>query len=359
MRLEPLVEAIRGGQVESIHVGAIAVVDVSGRLRAHVGDPDLVTFLRSTAKPIQALALVESGAADAFEFGPREIAITCGSHSGSDTHAEVVRTMLARIGLDETALRCGVHRPGDKLTALRLEAAGVGPTPARHNCSGKHTGMLAQAIHRQLSIADYLDPRHPVQQTILRNIAEMTGLDQVAIAVAVDGCSAPTFAVPLRAAALAFARLVDPVELSPERQAACRRIVKAMQTHPDMVGGEASFDTRVMQALPGRLISKGGAEGYLGLGILPDTLFPGSPALGVAMKIADGDSARARGPASVGLLRQLGLLQDSIPPDLLPFATLPVLNNRETCVGEVRSVLELKWDLPTLPTNQEVGANQR
>lgn len=343
---QPLVEVLRGNQVESYHLGAIAVVDREGHLRAHVGDPDVVTFLRSTAKPIQALSLIESGAADAFGFEPRHIAIACGSHSGSDVHVEVVRDMLARIGLDEFALRCGAHRPGDKLTAARLEAAGAWPTPLRHNCSGKHAGMLAQAVHRGLTTADYLHPQHPVQQTILHNLAEMAGINAASIVIAVDGCSAPTFALPLRAAAYAFARLVDPVDLPPERQAACRHIVMAMQSHPEMVGGEASFDTRVMRALPGRLISKGGAEGYLGLGLLPDALFPGSPALGVAMKVADGDSPRARGPASFGLLVGLGLLDGQVPPEVQSFASLPVLNVRELHVGEVRPVLKLTWDLP-------------
>lgn len=344
--LQPLVAVLRGGQVESLHLGAIAVVDVNGRLRAHLGDPDFVTFLRSTAKPIQALSFVESGAADAFGFEPPHLAIACGSHSGSDAHAELIRAMLARIGLDEFALRCGVHRPGDRPTAARLEAAGAWPTPPRHNCSGKHTAMLAQAVHGGWSTPDYLDPRHPVQQTILKALAEMASVDPGSIAIGVDGCSAPTFAIPLRAAAYAFARLVEPSRLSPERQAACRRIIAAMQSHPEMVGGEASFDTRVMRSLPGRLISKGGAEGYLGLGILPDALFPGSPALGVAMKVADGDSPRARGPASFGLLRELGLLDRDIPPELQSFASLPVLNLRELQVGEVRPVLRLVWDLP-------------
>jgi len=346
MTFEPLVEVTRGDRVESVHLGAVAVVDAAGRLRAHVGDPDLVTFLRSTAKPLQALSLVESGAADAFEFGPCEIAIACGSHSGSDAHADVVRAMLARIGLDEFALRCGAHRPGDRPTALRLEAAGVGYTPARHNCSGKHTGMLAQAVYLSLPTAGYLDPRHRVQQAILHNVAAMAGLDASAIGVAVDGCSAPTFALPLRAAALAFARLVDPAGLSPERQTACRRIVAAMQAQPDMIGGEASFDTRAMRTLPGRLISKGGAEGYLGIGVLPGALYPNSPALGVAMKVADGDSPRARGPASVALLRELGLLDGAVPDELASFASRPVLNIRELQVGEVRPALKLVWDSP-------------
>jgi len=343
---EPLVEVLRGGQVESYHLGAIAVVDVQGRLRAHSGDPDVVTFLRSTAKPIQALSLIESGAADAFGLEPRHIAVACGSHSGSDAHVEVVRDMLARIGLDEFALRCGAHRPIDKATAARLEAAGAWPTPLRHNCSGKHAGMLAQAVYRGLSTADYLHPQHPVQQAILHTLAGMAGVEAASIVIAVDGCSAPTFALPLRAAAYAFARLVHPVDLPPERQAACRRIVMAMQNHPDMVGGEASFDTRVMRALPGRLIAKGGAEGYLGLGLLPDALFPGSPALGVAMKVADGDSPRARGPAAFGLLRALGLLDHEVPPEVQSFARLPVFNVRELHVGEVRPVVKLTWDLP-------------
>jgi L-asparaginase II len=346
VNLEPLVAVYRSGQIESLHLGAVAVVDATGRLRAHAGDPDFVTYLRSAAKPIQALSLVESGAADGFGFEARQLAVVCGSHSGSDVHAEQVRAMLTRIGLDEFALRCGAHRPIDKSTAARLEAAGAGPTPARHNCSGKHTGMLAQAVHRGLSTADYLDPDHPVQETIVGNLMQMTSAPRDAIGIGVDGCSAPTFALPLQSAAFAFARLADPSALAPSRQASCRRIVAAMQAHPEMVGGEASFDTRAMRSLAGKLISKGGAEGYLGLAILPDALYPGSPALGVAMKIADGDSPRGRGPAAFGLLRELGLIADGIPPELRSFGAMPVLNIRELHIGEVLPVVKLEWDLP-------------
>jgi L-asparaginase II len=338
--LVPLTRVTRGGIVESLHLGAVAVVDAHGRLAASAGDPDWVAYLRSTAKPLQALPLLECGAADAFGFGDCEIAIACGSHSGSDAHAARVRAMLARAGLDEGALRCGTHLPGDRAARAQLRATDGAPAPAQHNCSGKHSGMLAGAVHRGATTADYLDPQHPVQQAILAALCEMGGLVREQVAVAVDGCSAPTFAISLRHTALAFARLMDPRGLPEARQAACRRIVAAMQACPVMVAGEGELDTVVMQALPGKVIIKGGAEGYCGIGIAPGARGADSPALGVAFKIVDGNGERARGPATVEILRQLGLFAE-VPETLRAFHSAPVRNFREILVGEIQPAVRL------------------
>lgn len=340
-----LVEYTRGGIVESVHAGAIAVVDTHGRLVASYGDPTLVTFLRSSAKPFQTLPLIESGAAEAFALPPREIALTCASHLGLDMHAETAASIQARIGASERDLLCGIHEVADPATARRLVLAGLAPTPNRHNCSGKHSGMLVQARHRHLPLADYINPKHPVQQTILATFADMCGLSPNDVVVGVDGCSAPNFAVPLLNAALAFARLADPSRLPPRRANALRTIFSAMTANPDMVRGPGGFDTEVMRRRPGVLVTKGGAEGYQGMGLVPGALRPNSPALGVAFKIADG-AARAAPIVALEVLRQLGLLGEADFAALAEFDFAPretLHNFRGLVVGEARPAFTLDF----------------
>jgi len=341
----PLVEYTRGGIVESVHQGAIAVVDTQGRLVASAGDPTLVTFLRSSAKPFQTLPLIESGAAEAFGLPTREIAFTCASHLGMDMHAEAAASIQARIGASESDLLCGTHEVPDPATARRLILAGQEPTPNRHNCSGKHSGMLVQARHRDLPLADYVNPRHPIQQTILATFAEMVGLAPDQVVVGTDGCSAPNFAVPLVNAALAFARLADPSGLPPRRANALRTVFYAMTAYPEMVRGPGGFDTEVMRRRPGLLVTKGGAEGYQGMGLVPGALGAGSPALGVALKVADG-AARAVPLVALEVLRQLGLLGEADFAVLAEFGFAPreaVHNQRGLVVGEARPAFSLDF----------------
>lgn len=342
----PLVEFTRGPIVESIHCGAIAVVDKNGRVVASVGDPEIVTYPRSTTKPVQVLPFVELGGPQHFGLTERELAILCASHSGTDDHFNVVSSIQAKIGVTEKDLLCGVHDPFDKPTAAAMRQRGETPTPNRHNCSGKHTGMLAQAILRGLSKEEYIDPQHPVQQLITKAFSEMTGLPQEQIGIGIDGCSAPVFALPLRNMAMAFARLGDPAGLAPVRAAACRQVTHAMMTHPDMVAGPGRFDTVAMGLLGERMFSKGGAEGYQGMGLLPGALGPGSPALGISFKIADGDPAdRARNVVAIEILRQFGLLtQAQIDEHLADKAARPNTNWRQFNVGEIRTAFELKLD---------------
>ena len=342
---QPLVEYTRGGIVESVHAGAIAVVDGQGRLLASAGDPTLVTFLRSSAKPFQTLPLIESGAAEAFALPAREVAFTCASHLGMDMHAEAAASIQARIGASEGDLLCGTHEVPDPATAHRMLLAGQPATPNRHNCSGKHSGMLVQARHRDLPLADYVNPRHPIQQTILATFAEMCGLSPDQVVVGTDGCSAPNFAVPLHNAALAFARLADPSGLPPRRANALRTVFYAMTAYPEMVRGPGGFDTEVMRRRPGLLVTKGGAEGYQGLGIVPGALGPGSPALGVTLKIADG-SGRAVPIVALEVLRQLGLLGEADFAALAEFNFAPreaVRNQRGLVVGEARPAFSLDF----------------
>ena len=322
-------------------MAAFLVTDECGDLRlvvrhpeAHAGDPDLVTYLRSTAKPFQLLPFVESGGADAFGFGDKELAVMAASHSGEPRHVETVQGILDRIGLNEDALQCGAHWPSSEESTRLLRDSNREPTPIYNNCSGKHSGMLATCVARGLSTRDYLDRAHPVQQAIVSALTEMSGVEPGSIPIAIDGCSVPCFALPLRAAALAFARLADPAGLSEPRCAAVRRIVRAMTTHPEMVAGEGRLDTDLMRAGRGDLVSKGGAEGFMGIAV-------SSRGLGVAVKIIDGSNERGCGPVAVEALRQLGVLDATALSELRTRHHWAVKNHRGLEVGEVRPVFAL------------------
>lgn len=339
----PLLELTRGGIVESVHQGAFAVADAQGRLIASYGDPNLVVYLRSSAKPFQALPFVEAGGPEHFGFTTREVAIMCASHLGLDMHVETVQGMQAKISATENDLLCGAHPSEDPETAARLIRAGQVPTPNRHNCSGKHTGMLAYARLRGLPLTDYINPQHGIQQTILTTLADVCGMTPDEVVVGVDGCSAPNFAVPLIKAATALARLADPSGLPPARAAALRKIFSAMSTEPEMVRGPRGFDTELMRVLPNAIVAKGGAEGYQALAIAPGAFGPNSPALGVAIKCADGAS-RAVAPVALEVLCQLEVLGDKELDALAPLGYAPrqpVKNWRGLVAGEIRPCFTL------------------
>jgi len=330
-----LVEVMRGGRVESEHCGAIAVVDAAGQLIAHVGDVRLVSYLRSSAKPFQLLPLIESGAADRFGFTDAELAIIAGSHSGEPRHVAAVQSILNKIGLSEDALQCGVHVPFNPDSAKALRAAGREPTVLYNNCSGKHAGMLAQAIDRGLSTADYLDPQHPVQVAIRQRLAELAELPIDQISVGVDGCTAPCFAMPLHASALAFAKLAEAG--SKVQEAGLGRVAQVMMAYPEMVAGEGRLDTDLMRAAPQRVVSKGGAEGYHGLGVIRSD----GAALGIAIKIGDGDGKRGGHPVVIETLRQLGVLDEAALAALKDYHTWKITNHRGLEVGDVRASFNL------------------
>jgi L-asparaginase II len=339
----PVVELTRGNVVESLHYGAAAVVDTQGQLLASWGDPTTVTFLRSAAKPFQALPFIEQEGDLKLGLTSAEVALICASHAGTDQHVAAVKALQAKIGVSENDLMCGSHPPLDAQTCLALIKKGEEPTPIRHMCSGKHTGMLAHAILRGLATQNYIQIEHPVQQSILAAFAEMCGLPLEQVEIGIDGCSAPNFAVPLRSAALAFARLADPSDLAPARAAACQRITGAMIANPVMVAGTGFFDTRLMQTVPGRIMTKSGAEGYQGVCLLPGALGPGTPALGIAAKIADGDEGgRAKTCLVLELLRQLGAISARELASLAEFGPRPIYNWRKIPVGEERPCFELK-----------------
>ena len=343
-QLVPLVECTRGPIMESLHLGAIAIVTPTGELFASAGDPGLVAFLRSSSKPFQALHFIERSGDRHFGLEAREVALLCASHAGTAEHVAVVRSIQAKCGFTEANLLCGVHTPGDDATAKALLLRGEAPTPNHHNCSGKHSGMLAAAQLDGFPLEDYINPQHPLQQIILQTFAEMVGMPSEQVILGTDGCSAPVFAVPLRQAALGFARLCDPANLVPERASACRRITTAMMAHPEMIAGRGKLDTVLMQALPGKLVAKGGAEGYQALGLMPSVLYPGSPALGITFKIADGDTTgRARACLAVALLQKVGAIHEPDLPRFRPFGPAPITNWRKLEVGELRPCFQLEW----------------
>lgn len=341
--VEPLIELTRGPIVESIHFGALVVMTARGELLASYGDPETTTFLRSSAKPFQALPFIERGGAEHFLLADREVALMCASHSGTDEHVAVLKGIQAKVGVTEENLLCGTHNPYDEATAKALLLHGEKPTPNRHNCSGKHTGMLAHARLRNLPLEDYINPQHPVQQSILQAFAEMCDLQPEQVVQGVDGCSAPNFAVPLKNAALAMARLAEPYGLPYERAKALQRIFRSMASNGDMVAGPGRFDTLVMDLMKGWLVAKAGAEGYQAISILPDALGPGTPGLGITFKIADGDTAgRARPLVAVEILRQLGLLKEEHLAGLAGFDRRALYNWRKLTVGEIRPTFSLQ-----------------
>ncbi len=344
MDYQPVFELTRGKIVESVHFGAAAVVDSHGRLLAQLGNPQAVTFLRSTAKPFQALPFIERGGHRTFGIEAHEIALMCASHSGTDEHVAVVKAMQAKIGLTVENLQCGMHYPYHEATADAMKVRGELPTPYRHNCSGKHTGMLAHARLRNAPLQTYLDPHHPVQESILQAFAEMCALPVEQVEVGIDGCSAPNFAAPLYNAAFGYARLCDPHDLAPERAKACRIITSAMTSHPDMVGGPERFDTLLMEIGQGRIVVKGGAEGYQGIGLLPGALGADSPGIGIAIKISDGDpSGRARHGVALAILQSLGALSTSDLEKLAAFGpTKQLYNYRKLHIGESRPAFQLE-----------------
>ena len=332
-----LVEVTRGETVESVHYGAFSVADSEGNLIAHAGNAEFITYPRSSLKPFQALPLIEQGGAEYFGFFGEEIAIMCGSHAGTALHQAVLEGMHQRIGTTGDDLACGVHWPYDIEAREAMKLAGQLPTVFNHNCSGKHTGMLAYAKLRGFPTEDYLDPQHPVQVSIRETVADMVDMQPEAMPVGIDGCSAPVYAISMVRMAKAVAKLADPKGFAAARQGACRLVTAAMITHPVMVAGAGQFDTDLMIAAGAKLFSKGGAEGYQIIGVMPDAIGKGSPGIGIAIKIADGDfRGRARAAISLTLLEALGVLDEQELGRLEAYGNVPVKNWRELVVGEVR-----------------------
>ena len=343
-----LVEVTRGDRVESVHRGSVAVVAPDGSEIASAGDPDQFAFWRSSAKPFQLAPFVASGRFDEYGLGTEALAIMAASHSGEDRHVRLVQEILRRAGLTSSVLQNQVHPPYDTETAHRLLRDGERPTVLRGNCSGKHAGMVLFAKASGWPIEGYWHPDHPVQRLALETISALSDVPIEQVATAVDGCGVPTFGTPLRGLAVAFARLADPSAVAdPPLRAALTRIRDAMMAHPELVAGERRrIDTALMGAYPKRVVSKGGAEGVLAMGLppgaLPDEAPFGDGPMGIAAKIEDGNLARRAGDvASVAVLRQLGLVTDPLAGQLVEFASPPITDPRGDRSGDVRAAFRL------------------
>jgi len=339
----PVLELTRGEAIESVHYGAFAIVTSLGELVGSHGDPNTTSFLRSSAKPFQALPFIENGGHVHWKFSKREIAIMCASHTGTDEHFNVLSSMQAKIRVTQDDLLCGIHPPTDTATNEALQARGEIPTPNRHNCSGKHTGMLAYARLIKAPIENYIDLNHPVQKKIIKTFGEMCDVGEDDIAFGIDGCSAPVFAISLQKAAYGYARLCDPRQLPDRRAVACRIITDAMMSYAEMVSGPGMFDTRLMETTRGKIVSKGGAEGYQQIGIMPGVIAPDSPGLGIALKISDGDPKnRARPAVALEILHKLGAITDQELEELSEFGPIFTVKNwRKIIVGDAYPVISL------------------
>lgn len=338
---ERLVEIVRGEMVESIHFGALAVVNDRGEVLFSLGNIEKKYYLRSSSKPFQTLPLIEQGGIETFSLSPKEVAITCASHQGTDDHVATLIQMHNKIGISVEHLLCGIHPAIDRNTALAMYKRGEEPNQYRHNCSGKHTGMLAQCQLAGYPLENYTQVDHPVQQQIIKAFAAMVDVPVADIDIGIDGCSVPVFAVPLRHAAYGYARLCNPISFRETRAASCRTITSAMMAYPKMVSGPLnSLDTELMATAKGKVVSKGGADGYQAIGIMPGVI--GNDGIGITFKILDGDAnGRARSAVSVALLAELGVLTTEEVKQLSDFAPRPMKNAAGLEVGEIQIAFEL------------------
>ena len=323
-----VVEALRGERIESFHRGAGAVLDAAGRVVFAFGDVERPIYPRSAVKALQALPLIESGAADRLGLTEAEIALACASHSGEEKHVAAAKAMLAKAGCDERALGCGVHWPLSEAAARALARSGEDPGQIHNNCSGKHAGFICLACAQGIEPTDYVAPDHPAQRQVTAALAQMTGARLGEENRGVDGCSIPAHAVPLKALALGFARFATGEGLAASCALAAKRIRHAVAAHPDMVAGSGRFDTEVMTILGARAFTKGGAEGVF-CAALPEK------GLGLAVKADDG-AGRAAQIMLAALLRRFGEFDARLSAALEPFVAPRLKNWNGAEVGLLR-----------------------
>ncbi len=339
-----LVEAMRGGARESTHRGSMAVLDAEGSVLVAIGDIERPIFPRSAVKVLQALPLVASGAADQLGLDDEELAVTCASHNGEPAHTTVVARILAKAGLDASALECGAHWPYREPVQRQMAAAGMTPTALHNNCSGKHAGFLCVAC-RLAGAGDlrrfaqgYVGAEHPVMREVSAALQTATGYDLATTACGTDGCSIPTYAIPLRHLALAFARVGTGTGLGSGQAAAAKRLRGAVARHPFMVGGTDRFDTKVMQKLGERVFCKVGAEGVF-CAALPER------GLGVAIKIDDGNNARAAEVATAAAIEAFVELDADAGTFMRAFSDVVLRNWNGIEVGALRADATLRETL--------------
>jgi len=323
-----VVEVTRGNRVESAHRGAGAVVDAEDRIVMAFGDVERAVYPRSAVKALQALPLIESGAADCLGLSDQEIALACASHSGSEDHVATARSMLAKAGRDASALECGAHWPLGEAAARALARSGGTPNALHNNCSGKHAGFICVAMSMGVDPKNYVAPDHPVQREAAQAIEVATGAKLSEETRAVDGCAIPTYAIPLKALAQGFARFGTGQGLSPARRKAAARIRSSVAAHPLTVAGKGRFDTEAMTILGARAFTKAGAEGVY-CAALPEA------GLGLAVKADDGAGRAAQVMIAALIARFAGLDGDTLAR-LTPLLSPLILNWNGAEVGLVR-----------------------
>ncbi|TRC91798.1 asparaginase [Mesorhizobium sp. WSM4310] len=328
-----LIEVLRGAIVESAHRGAVAVFDADGKPVLEIGDTSKPVFPRSAVKAIQALPLVETGAADAYGFGNRELALACASHSGEPEHIELARSMLARAGLDGSALECGAHWPSSHAAEIALARAGGSPNALHNNCSGKHSGFLCTCVHSGIAHSGYVKAGHALQEMVRDAMQSVTGAIHGADERATDGCSIPTYAVPLRSFARGFARMATANGFGPERAKAAKRLLAACMAEPFFVAGTGREDVALMEAAPGRIFAKGGAEG-VHCAAIPEL------GLGIALKCDDG-AHRASEAMVAAVLAKLLRSDEALAAKLIELANAPIQSRIGAKVGAVRPTAAL------------------
>lgn len=328
----PLVEVTRGSIVESLHYGSFAVVDSNGEVIISRGDVDSPVYLRSSAKPFQALAVLKYLNRERYEFSLEEVALSCASHVGTEVHASIASGMLKKINLSENTLLCGLHPPVDSQTKNALIRSDRKLNQLYNNCSGKHAAMLALALSLGEDVTEYLKIGSKTQNCIFDTISKFSGIASDKIIWGIDGCSAPNFALPLTAAAKAVANLIIPKNKSEEFSNETQEIVTAMTSFPEIVRGKGEFDAVLMQAGKGKIISKLGAEGFQIVGVKK-----GDKAFGLALKITDGDPThRAAFLSTIQILSGLELISKEQRLLMSEFDTRRKVNLRNIDIGEIR-----------------------
>ena len=325
--LVKMVEVWRGPLVECTHHGVAAVANVSGEIIEGWGDTEMVTYPRSALKPVQAIALVETGAYQARGLTSRHLALACASHRGEPMHTELVTEWLAALGLNQSALACGPDHPADETSAAAAIGAGHPTQRIYHNCSGKHCGFLTVALHRGWPAEGYDQLAHPTQQLYLDALSELTGQDAHALPFGIDGCALPAAALSVATMAATMARFAAARVSSPLRRAAIHAIHDAMRAHPEYTSGTDQPGVQLARATRGRIMMKTGADGFL-------MAYVADQGLGIALKIADGE-ARARIPALIALLSAVGLLDAAEQREIARLAEPPVVNSTGATVGRI------------------------
>lgn len=318
----------RGDKVESRHRIHAAVLDKSSKLIASVGNPDFATYFRSSAKPFQTLALFRSGVVNSFDFTEKEIVLVTASHNGEDFHVEGVRSLLGKIGLDESYLKCGFHLPYYPAAVKKFYREKHSPSPLFNNCSGKHAGMLAACVHNNFELATYLNPNHPHQQKILEIVAEFCELFSREIKIAVDGCGVPVYYLTLTQMAKMNVKFASATET------AVKRIKNALIAHPEYLAGTKRFDTEFIQTTKGQVIAKVGAEA------IQSFIFFEPEPLGIVVKCEDGQFRGAES-AAIEILKQLGLLSEKKLEKLKKFWRPDLTNHSGKIVGKMVPDLEV------------------